>query len=325
MQNLDLVILAGGKGSRIKKYLKNFPKPMAKFNKIYFLQYLINIYSKYPFKKIYILAGYKSDAIFKKFHNKIFNFTKIICLKEKKFMGTGGALFGLKKKINNFVLVNGDTIFDIDIKNFVNVSKISKKNNLGCVALTQKKKNTNNYKLNNLSLKNNILIYKKKSPLMNGGIYFFKKELFKKLKNKPCSLEEDLLPYYINKKQLLGKSYNKFFLDIGTTKYFHVSSRKLRKYYYRPAAFLDRDGVINYDNGYVHKKKDFKFRKGVLKGLKFLIKKKYFIFIITNQAGIAKGYYDENGLKNHIYIKNYLYKKNLFFNDVQYSLFIPTE
>ena len=51
MQNLDLVILAGGKGSRIKKYLKNFPKPMAKFNKIYFLQYLINIYSKYPFKK----------------------------------------------------------------------------------------------------------------------------------------------------------------------------------------------------------------------------------------------------------------------------------
>ena len=72
---------------------------MAKFNKIYFLQYLINIYSKYPIKNIYILAGYKSNIIFKKFHNKIFNFTKIICLKEKKFMGTGGALFSLKKKL----------------------------------------------------------------------------------------------------------------------------------------------------------------------------------------------------------------------------------
>ena len=324
MQNLDLVILAGGKGSRIKKYLKNFPKPMAKFNKIYFLQYLINIYSKYPFKRIYILAGYKSDVIFKKFHNKISNFTKIICLKEKKFMGTGGALFGLKKKINNFVLVNGDTIFDIDIKDLVNLSKTSKKNNLGCIALTQKKKNINNYKLNNLSLKNNILIYKKKSSLMNGGIYFFKKELFKKLKNKPHSLEEDLLPYYINKKQLLGKSYNKFFLDIGTPKYFNVSSRKLRKYYYRPAAFLDRDGVINYDNGYVHKKKDFKFRKGVLKGLKFLIKKKYFIFIITNQAGIAKGYYDETDLKKlHTFIKYTLSKKNIYFDDIQYCPYHP--
>ena len=117
------------------------------------------------------------------------------------------------------------------------------------------------------------------------------------------------MPYFINKKQLLGKSYNKFFLDIGTPKYFNMSSRKLRKYFYRPAAFLDRDGVINYDNGYVHKK-DFKFRKGVLKGLKFLIKKKYFIFIITNQAGIAKGYYDETDLKKlHIFIKYTLSKK----------------
>ena len=89
-------------------------------------------------------------------------------------------------------------------------------------------------------------------------------------------------------------------------------------------AFLDRDGVINYDNGYIHKKKDFKFREGVLKGLKYLIKKKYYIFIITNQAGIAKGLYSENDLiRLHIFIKNYLYKKNIFFNDVQYSPFHP--
>ena len=46
MKNLDLVILAGGKGTRIKKYLHNNPKPMVKFNEIFFLQYLINIYSQ---------------------------------------------------------------------------------------------------------------------------------------------------------------------------------------------------------------------------------------------------------------------------------------
>ena len=40
MKNLDLVILAGGKGTRIKKYLHNKPKPMVKFNEIYFLQFL---------------------------------------------------------------------------------------------------------------------------------------------------------------------------------------------------------------------------------------------------------------------------------------------
>ena len=182
---------------------------MAKFNKIYFLQYLINIYSKYPFKKFIFWLDIKV-MLFLKFHNKILIY-KIICLKEKKFMGTGGALFRLKKKINCLILVNGDTIFDIDIKDLVKSIKTNQKKILGCVALTQNKKNINNYKLNHLALKNNILTYEKKSPLMNGGIYFFKKKFLQKLKNQPCSLEENLLPYYINQKQLLGKSYNKFF------------------------------------------------------------------------------------------------------------------
>ena len=99
MKNLDLVILAGGKGSRIKKFLNNKPKPMVKFNDVYFLQYLINIFSKYPLNKIFILVGYKSEIIIKNFHNKTFNFTKIICIKEKKLMGTGGALLNLKNNV----------------------------------------------------------------------------------------------------------------------------------------------------------------------------------------------------------------------------------
>ena len=55
------------------------------------------------------------------FHNKSFNFIKIECIKEKNLMGTGGALYNLKqKKINDFVLTNGDSIFNIDLK--VNIS-----------------------------------------------------------------------------------------------------------------------------------------------------------------------------------------------------------
>ena len=68
MKNLDLVILAGGKGTSIKKYLHNNPKPMVKFNEIFFLQYLINIYSKYPSNKIFILTGYKKN-IYKYINN----------------------------------------------------------------------------------------------------------------------------------------------------------------------------------------------------------------------------------------------------------------
>lgn len=321
MKNLSLAILAGGKGSRIKKFTNNFPKPMVKFKNIHFLQYLINIYTKYPLDKIYILTGYKSDIIFKKFHNKTFNFTKIICLKEKKFMGTGGALFKLKSKVKDFILVNGDTIFDIDLINFF---KSISKQKIGSLALTSMDKNTNNYKLNNLSINSGTLIYKRKSMLMNGGIYFFREKIFRYLKNEPLSLENDLLPKFIQNKKLTAKKYKKFFLDIGTPKYIRSAHKKLKRYFYKPAVFLDRDGVINYDSGYVYKKKDFKFRKGVLKGLKYLIKKNYYIFLITNQAGIAKGYYKESDFKKlHIYLKNYLSKNNIYFNDVQYCPFHP--
>ena len=321
MRDIDLVILAGGRGSRIIKFLNNSPKPMAKINEIYFLQYLINTFSKYPIKKIYILTGYKNKIIFKNFHNKVFNFVKIICLKENKFMGTGGALFNLRKKVNDFILVNGDTVFDINLDDFI---KTLKGNKIGCVALTPNNRNIHNYKLNNLSIKNNSLIYKKNSKLMNGGVYFFKKKLLKNLKNKPMSLENELLPRLIKKGKLSGKIYKNFFLDIGTPKYFRSSSNRLKYHFYRPAVFLDRDGVINYDSGYVYKKKDFKFRKNVLKGLKFLIKKKYYIFIITNQAGVAKGYFNESDLKKlHVFLKSSLSKKNIYFDDVQYCPFHP--
>ena len=67
MKELNLVILCGGRGSRINKITNNIPKPIIKFNGIYFLQYLINFYSRYNFKTIYLLAGYKGEKIKKIF------------------------------------------------------------------------------------------------------------------------------------------------------------------------------------------------------------------------------------------------------------------
>ena len=98
MHSLDLVILAGGKGSRIKSLIKDRPKPMAVFNNKPFLEYIIQFYSKYIFKNIFILTGYKSKSIKKKFDNKKYNFTNIKCLTENRPLGTGGALNLLKRK-----------------------------------------------------------------------------------------------------------------------------------------------------------------------------------------------------------------------------------
>ena len=319
---LDLVILAGGKGSRIKRYLKGLSKPMSRFNNKYFIEYIVQNFSKYNFNKIYILTGYRSHNIFKRFNKKIYNFTKIECLKEKKLLGTGGALHSLKKKkVKDFILLNGDTIFDINLNDLI---KSKKKNTIGSIALIKNNSNKDNKKLNNLKISDNILSYSKNASLMNGGIYYFKKDIFKYIQNKNISLENEILPELINKKIICGKKFNEFFFDIGTPKNFLKADKLSYKHFFKPAAFLDRDGVINFDKGYVHNKKDFKFRPGVVKGLKFLSKNKYYIFIVTNQAGIGKKIFSLNSfIKLHLHIKQILQKENIFIDNVSYSPFHP--
>lgn len=69
------------------------------------------------------------------------------------------------------------------------------------------------------------------------------------------------------------------------------------------AIFLDRDGTVNADSGYVHKIEDFAFLPGAVEGLKLLKKKGFKLFFITNQSGIGRGYYKEEDFhkfNNHV-------------------------
>ena len=74
----------------------------------------------------------------------------------------------------------------------------------------------------------------------------------------------------------------------------------------RPALFLDRDGVINYDYGYVFQKDKFHFLDAIFDFVRYFYEKNYHIFVITNQSGIARGYYGE---KEFSEISKYMLKK----------------
>ena len=315
--SLSLVILAGGEGSRLKKIIGKKQKCIAKINKKPFLDYILNQYSKYNFKKIYILVGKSSDEVISLYHGKEFNFVKIECLAEKKLLGTAGALFKLRNKIEDFILVNGDSVLDIKLNKFLPL----KKNFICKMSLVKNKNYLSNKKLSKLNIKKNIVINSDSSKgYMNGGVYLFNKNIFKHINNKKMSLEEDVLPDLIRKKKIMGKIYkDNFFFDIGTKENYFKSEKILKKYFNRPAVFLDRDGVINQDYGYVSKFENFKFKEGVIRGLDFLTKKNYYVFLITNQAGIAKKKFTLNEFKIlQIKIKDYLGKKDIFFDSVSF-------
>ena len=313
---IDLVILAGGKGSRVKKHLEGGPKPLIKINGLPFLQIILNQYAKYPFENIYILAGYRGNSIYKKFNGKIFNFIRVNCLIERKLLGTAGSLRVLKSKINNnFLVVNGDSFVDLNL-NHIFFKKIKKHQ----IFLTNNCIYKSNKKLSNLSLTSQKKIqFKKRGNLMNAGVYLFKKNIFNFINNNSFSLEDEILPKLIDQNKIDGNYTNNYFIDIGTKKNLIYARKTLFKYLYQPAAFLDRDGVINYDYGYVSNIKKFKFRKGVLKALKYLSSKRYNIFIVTNQAGIAKGKFTmENFYKLQKNLKFNLNKNNINLSDVKF-------
>jgi D-glycero-D-manno-heptose 1,7-bisphosphate phosphatase len=195
-----------------------------------------------------------------------------------------------------------------------------KKNVIAEIILTKNNRKSLTQNLLNLKINSkNIIYFSKQSSLINTGVNFFKKKIKKFLTKKIISLENDLLKKLIINKKVSGKIDHNFFIDIGTEKNLLYARKKLPEIFHRPGLFLDRDGVINKDFGYVHSIKKLTYNKNIFSIIKNFQKKKFFTFIVTNQAGIAKGYYTLNDFfKFQNYIKKDFFKKGIFIDDVEF-------
>jgi D,D-heptose 1,7-bisphosphate phosphatase len=308
----DLVILVGGKGKRLGLITKLVPKPLIKIKNKPFLDLLLYKLIKYNFKKIFLLCSYKKEKFIKIYHNKKIHNSKIICIDEGSPKDTGGSLNSVKKKINeSFFLMNGDSFFNFD---FNLLSNIKLNNSIGVMAITDNFEYEKNSKINNLTIdKSNYINFSRyKTNLMNGGIYYFKKDLFKHIPKKRISLENEIMKKLILKKKIKGVHCKNLFIDIGTKnklKYLKNNSILLKN----KVAFLDRDGVINKlnPNGYIQNFNQLKILSGVAEGIKFLNKKGYLVIVVTNQACVGKSIISEKKLNQiHHQMKLFLQKKN---------------
>ncbi|MAZ46862.1 MAG: D,D-heptose 1,7-bisphosphate phosphatase [Rickettsiales bacterium] len=90
------------------------------------------------------------------------------------------------------------------------------------------------------------------------------------------------------------------------------------------AAFLDRDGVINVDTGYLNNIEDFKWIEGAIEALKILKKNGFLIIIISNQSGVARGYFSEIDVHNlHNWINLQLAEHNIKIDDFFFATELP--
>ena len=112
------IILCGGLGTRLRPFTKVLPKPLMPINDRPILEIVIQKLKKNNFKNIILSIGYKGELIKSYFGNGKKFGVKISYIKEKKPLGTMGPLNLLKKLPNNFLVMNGDILSSINIKNF---------------------------------------------------------------------------------------------------------------------------------------------------------------------------------------------------------------
>ena len=114
---MEAIILAGGKGTRLKAVVSDVPKPMALVKRAPFLTYLLRYLSNNGVTHIVISTGYLGNVI-RDYYGTFFDGLRINYSHEDAPLGTGGAIMKALKlcKDNNVIVLNGDTYFEVDIK-----------------------------------------------------------------------------------------------------------------------------------------------------------------------------------------------------------------
>ncbi len=214
----EAIILAGGLGTRLRRVVKDVPKPMANINGKPFLEYLLLNLERKGIEKVVLSVGYRWKVIenyFGKRHSNI----EILYSAENTPLGTGGAI---KQAINlvdseEVFILNGDTLFDIDLDSFFKQHK-NKGSNLS-LAL-KRMENCDRYGTVEIGEDNRIVAFlekeNRKEGLINGGVYLLNKAFFSSFKlPQVFSFEKEFLYQHYKKYPFYGFPFDSYFIDIG--------------------------------------------------------------------------------------------------------------
>jgi len=212
------IILAGGLGTRLRSVVSDLPKCMAPVNGRPFLAYVVDHLKKEGIDKFIFSVGYKHKAILA-FVNKEYSKSGIDFSVEEEPLGTGGAIKLACKKSNekNVLVVNGDTLFKIKLKQ---LDFFHNKINADCTLSLKPMQNFDRYGVVELAADSSITDFKEKQHykdgLINGGVYALNVQslLREKLPDK-FSFEKDYLEKFVNQRRFFGVIQDEYFIDIG--------------------------------------------------------------------------------------------------------------
>lgn len=311
MRVKQALFLVGGRGTRLGALSANTPKPMQVIAPgVRFLDLLLDQAARHGFTDIILLAGHLGEQVEEAYHGKRVREAIVRVVREPQPMGTGGALLLAADQLApSFLLANGDSFFDFNLRA---LAAAPLGGNLARIALRHVE-NAGRYGSVKLD-GDKIAAFLEKVPssvgpgLINGGVYLLGRDILGQLKS-PCSLETDIFPKLAADGQLEGMKFDGYFLDIGLPETLAQAQRETATLFVRPAAILDRDGVLNRDEGYTHRPEQLVWQPGAREAVRLLNDRGYYVIVATNQAGVARGLYDEAAVSTfHAHMQNELAK-----------------
>lgn len=320
---MKVVIMAGGKGTRIASVKSDVPKPMIPICGKPILEWQIENLKACGLTDITLVIGYLGHVIKEYFGDGEKFGVRISYFVEDSPLGTAGALFKMPELTEDFLLLCGDVILDVDFNRFI---EFHKKNNAWASLMAH----PNGHPYDSSLLVTEILppqvpggnpvdthrvvkwmakederLYYKNR--VNAGIEIISPELLKETMRHfvprhpetpdKIDLDRDVLKLNIPSGNIFAYDTPEYIKDMGTPDRYYevekdlqtgkVKARNLKNK--QRAIFLDRDGTINKFVGFLTKTEQFELLPGVAEAIKMINQSGYLAIVVTNQPVIARG------------------------------------
>ena len=339
---MKVVIMAGGRGTRITSVASDIPKPMIKIDDKPVLEHELECLKSQGFTDIIITVSHLGHIIMDYFGNgsKISPATgkpfgvHIEYYFEKEPLGNAGALFKIKDKLtNDFLLLNADALFDVDFNRFVKYHEQH-----GALVTLFAHANDHPYDSGLLVVdKDNYvqqwLTKEDVRPqyyrnIVNGGLHVISPKVLDVEINTPkVDLDRQILKPLAGTGKMLCYNSPEYAKDMGTPERYYaacadyksgkIQGKNLRNK--QKAIFLDRDGTINKYVGYLRTPEQFELLDGVGEAIRKINLSGYLAIVVTNQPVIARGEVTVDGLQEiHNKMETMLGKEGAYLDGVYY-------
>jgi dTDP-glucose pyrophosphorylase len=280
----QVVVLAGGKGTRLGEITRAIPKPILPIAGRPFLDYLIEMIERHGYEDILLLGGYLGEVLEATYDGRRIGGAAIRVMREKVPLGTAGALTVARDALEpRFLMMNGDAFFDINLRALEQASRQS-----GATATLALRPVENAARYGRvIENKGKVVAFLEKEAnrpgpgIINGGIYVLKREILDVVRELPCSLEQDVFPALVERGEVRGKAFDGYFLDIGLPETLEQGRRELPKVRVRPAAIFNRRALVRHADV---ASEALQWTEGAVKAIRTLNDRGYYVLVISHPS-----------------------------------------